>query len=352
MPAEIPGLSIEAYSPSMSDECRELERRCPQGRGLRLGFERDEFHGRSESYDEWAILVARAEGRAIGTFAYALKDVSLHGAPERAAFFYDGRVLPELRGRGLARAMGRQAVESARNAGARLCYGYCVDDNEAARAVGGAIGGSPVGGYRYLVWPVRDRGPSRSGLGGPFREVSADRAHADFLAHSGPFDFYCDPFRGGRLQGHVASCRGSDAGASIWSNAGILEEKIEALPWPQRFAGLASRLPFSARLGVPRLPARGERIRSWIVFDFFARTGEDAIALMDQVNARALAAGIEWCYVIVADGPSPWLSELRAASGPSVFSPLVRYALVMGVPGQGGEPTPHIRRTYIDVRDV
>src|SRR5919205_2579087 len=111
-------IDIEPYTKAMSASCLSLERQCPQGRSFRLRFERRDFHSRSESYDDWSILVARTRaGQPVGTLAWAAKSLRLRGEPVRAAFFYDARVHPGFRGQRLASRLARAASEQLRARG-------------------------------------------------------------------------------------------------------------------------------------------------------------------------------------------------------------------------------------------
>ena len=92
------GLVLADYAPEESEEAMELERAAEQGVSYRLAFRREAFHRRAEGFAVHRIRTARAGGRLVGIAAAALKDVELHGRRLRAAFFFDLRVRPEVRG--------------------------------------------------------------------------------------------------------------------------------------------------------------------------------------------------------------------------------------------------------------
>jgi len=103
---EADGLVLGRYRPEESGDALALERLCPQGTSYRLSFRRPTFHRRAETYDEWRIVTARLEGSLVGLVAGAIKPVELWGEAMRAAFFFDLRVHPAVRGRGVARGAG------------------------------------------------------------------------------------------------------------------------------------------------------------------------------------------------------------------------------------------------------
>jgi GNAT superfamily N-acetyltransferase len=335
--------TVEPYTPELSEACLALERACPQGEAFRLSFRRRAFHLRAQNFREWGIFVAREGDRVLGTAAVAFKTVFFRGERRPSAFFFDLRVHPEARRRGVAQRLTRKVLDWADARGAALHYLYCVDDNRAMRNLASLFGGGVAGGYRYLVWPAYRNLPVER----PPREVTAAQVHEAYVAASGPFDFYCNPLEGGDLQGHVLSLLGEAAGCSLWSNAGLLEEVVEATPWVY---GALRRLlrtwPLRTRAW-PHLPQSGEALRSWYVYDFFAARPAAGRQLMRQVNNLALARGIDFCYVICTSA-SAWLSALQEEV-PRLFAPLLPYCLLVGPTTGQRIKTPRI---YVDIRDL
>jgi len=134
------GVVIGVYSPEESEEALALERLCVQGISYRLSFRRSTFHRRAENFPEWRIFTARLEGRLVGVAAGAVKEVLLHGQPTRASFFFDLRVHPAFRGRGIARRLAVEAKAWGR-ARASFSYTYTLADNRVARHLAEVFGG-------------------------------------------------------------------------------------------------------------------------------------------------------------------------------------------------------------------
>lgn len=336
-------LRSEPYEPEMSAECIALERACPQGTTYRLSFVRRAFHLRAQSFADWQILVASDRHRIVGTVAWALKSLLVRGQTIRSAFLFDLRVHPEWRRRGVASLLTRQVFEQIRQAGVEMRYTYCIDDNLALRRLAELFDAAAVGSYRYLVWPVyRERIVAETPV-----PVSAAEVHGAQLAANGPFDFYCDPLAGGRLQGHQGSFMRNGAGCSVWSNAGLLEEVVEAIPGYYGMAGRILRSWPLNRARWPHIPVPAEILRSWYVFDFFATSAEAARELMHHVNNRALASGIDYCYIIHLPGQA-WVTALKADT-PWLFSPVISYCLLASSSGGSLQP---FKRPYVDIRDL
>ena len=142
------------YTPEDSGEALQLERRCVQGAGLQLSFRRPTFHARIEGFSEWTIFTARKNGRLAGVAGAAIKPVIFRGAPSRAALYLDLRVDPEARGRGVAQMLCEATRVWARQR-STMGYTYVMEANKPAHRLLTELGGTDVGGYRYLVLPVR-----------------------------------------------------------------------------------------------------------------------------------------------------------------------------------------------------
>jgi hypothetical protein len=175
--------------------------------------------------------------------------------------------------------------------------------------------------------------------------------HGQAGRSAGPWDFYTNPLAEGRTAGHVASwlLEGQDglAGCSAWSNRGILEEVLVSLPLGLRLAGRAlGALPSGRRW--PHLPAPGEALRSWYLFDFFAPSPAAACDLLRAVAAEALAREIDWLYLPHAKG-DPLVRAARS-DVPRLFAPVVPYHLF--IRHTDGSPVPPVRRLNVDVRDL
>lgn len=340
------GLDIGLYEPRDSDEALELERQCPQGERFRLSFRRDTFHRRAENFPVWRIFTARLRGRLVGTSAVALKDAALLGHPVRASFYFDLRVHPEHRGRGIGGALSRAAWEWGRER-SEFAYFYTVAGNRAARHMGRAIGGRELGGYSYLIYPVYRRRPvDLRPRESTFRDV-----HDAHLEIAPPYDFYSSPAPEGRASGYRESWLlrrgGETAGCSLWSNRGILGEVVESMPLSYRAAGAVMGSWPMRGLPLPHVPEPGEELSSWYVFDFFATDPGLSRGLMRHVADRALSQGIDYCH-LPHDPGDPWVDAVRSDVC-RLFAPVLPYRLV-GRSTRG--ETPEIGRIYVDVRDL
>jgi GNAT superfamily N-acetyltransferase len=337
---------IGVYSPEESEEALALERACAQGTSFTVSFRRTTFHRRAENFASWRIFTAREAGRLLGVEAVAIKEVELLGEPTRASFFFDLRVHPEARGRGIGRRLGAAAHEWGMEQ-ASFAYTYTLAENRVAAHLAAEFGGRQVGGYRYLVYPVYGRRPAGpAAIKAAFEEV-----HAAMLAASPRFDLYANPRCEAGHGGYVGSWimrRGSAAaGCSAWSNRGILGEVVESVPPSLRLVARLARTWPLCRLSWPRFPRPGEELRSWYLFDFFGTDPILARDLMRAVAAEALERDIDFCY-LPHDPRDAWLTAVRADI-PRLFAPLIPYRMLAK---SSGSRVPRLNRIYVDVRDL
>jgi GNAT superfamily N-acetyltransferase len=341
-------LVLKEYCAERDDgEALELERACVQGTSYRLSFRRERFELRARLFGEHRILTARLQGRLVGTVAAALKDAELWGRPVRAAFYFDLRVHPAVRGRGVARRLIAE-IDSWARPRSDLGYLYTMADNRIVSRLAGLFGAADVGGYAYLVYPTyRPLSPRQVP-----RPASAAEVHAALLRCCGPFDFLCGPLGAGPLGtphagSWIVESAGQAAGCSAWSMRGILSEVIEAVP---RALDAVQRLSRKWPLRLvrwPHLPVAGEELRSWYLFDFHATDASLARDLVRHVAAEAREHGIDYLYLVF--GPRDrWLRAVRS-DVPRIFAPVVPYRGLARLP-EGGRG--RVDRLYVDVRDL
>jgi S-adenosylmethionine-diacylglycerol 3-amino-3-carboxypropyl transferase len=340
------GPTIDELREEDDEEALELERSCIQGESFRLSFRRRRFRDRAETFDDHLLLAARVDGRLVGTAAVAFKDVLVRGEPMRAAFYFDLRVHPDFRGRGIALHLGTEAFIRG-FARAELGYYFTVAENRAVLHMTSATSMEDVGGYSYLILPTyKDIAPETHA-----RTTTFDDVHERLLRASDPFDFYTNPRAGGRLRGHVASFvveRGKrSAGCSVWDHRGVLAEVVESLPSTLRVAAPFLRLPL-LRSRAPHVPRAGEMLRSWYVFDAFASDRELACDLATAVLREARAQEIDFCHLVHAPR-TPWIAGVRDRF-PHAFAPILSYRLLGGWRRAGRFP--QLTNVYVDIRDL
>ena len=332
-------IEIVPYTAGDSPDAIALEATLDQGEAIALRFRRPTFHARSSVYENSVILCARSGGRLVGTAAGALKHVVLNGEVRRAVYGYDLRVDPAFRRGGTAQRLGNAVIEFLGGGDCR--YSLVAGQNRLAvcftqRAFGAACTIPLV----YVIMPVTRNRRRRPACTDPGPEA----IHREFLQHAGTLDML-PPFRAELLAGHVASVRleAGSAGCSIWTNEALLAEEVVRLPRHLQLLGLVAR-PFANAHLLPRIPRKGEMVRSWFLYDLFARGVRDMREVLAEVNARALESGKDFVYVLMQEG-DPAIRAIREAGYRYLTLPYVFVAGGTNVPAPGS-------RIYLDVRDV
>ncbi len=288
--------------------------------------------------------MAKNEGKVVATLGWAVKKVFYLGMEQWAAFYFDFMVAPLFRERGLRSKIFGEAFSLAEASGVALHYTYCaLEDFASVDFLRNQIGAEPVGSCHTLRWPVyRKKRTKREFLSADVAEV-----HEAYLRECGPFDFYSNPLENGKLPGYVASFSGEDAGCSIWSNGEILPERVVSNSILTRIAREAISYRPLDLFSWPRVPAPGDLIKKWFLFDFWAGNPDSAVELMYRVNNLALEKGIDSCEV-VHQTDQAWIGELRAVA-PIFFSPVHSFTLILKSKEGAMQPLVY---PYVDVRDL
>ena len=333
-------LRITPYAPEDDGDALLLEDQCFQGSSIQLKFRRPSFHARSESYDRSKIYCAKIGERLIGIIAGAKKNVRLHGENIRALYVYDLRVHPEFRKRGIGKKLSWALVDDL-GKDADCLYTLINGENEKALGlVGDYFEPKLVLPLTYVIFPVYKRLKGA----GPGLPRSALEIHESYLRHNPGVEFL-PSFEEKKLKGYIASgsSEESDSGCSIWTNENILAEQVVRIAFSFRLMrGLSAILrPF---LKMPSIPRKNEIIRSWFVFDLYARDKQSLRSLMASVNNFALDQGRTYLYLLL--GTNDPLLNLAKEMGYRFFT--FPYCFLAK-----GRVFPKDKdKIYIDIRDL
>ncbi|MBI5166322.1 MAG: GNAT family N-acetyltransferase [candidate division NC10 bacterium] len=147
----------------------ELERASPMGVETVIALDRSpDFFARSKAYKSWKALVAEEAGELVGVGAVAFKRLRVAEKPVKAAYFYDLRVAPTHRRRGVASAIGDALRAVVRAEGVEMGYSLVMEGNVPSLEFVAKRGSRPV--RRCLLWasPVVGEGPAGKS---PFRDL-------------------------------------------------------------------------------------------------------------------------------------------------------------------------------------
>lgn len=284
-----------------NDALLHLESQSPQGTGISIIIDRDDYFYRSQLHDHSRVLIAEEHDKLVGIMAYAIKDIFIEGQPKRAAYFYDLRGEATYRRsmkRGLFR-LWRTALEGMEEAGASFIYGHVKADNHDSMNVATKVGARPISSFDILALPslrgpAPDLDPHLDTLDEEVKRISSIVG----MRNLKPCDFDTPYIRGaelGYLKGIFRIEKGdSMAQLSAWDLSSIYRSRVLRMPLSLRvLAGVFN--PLSTIMPVPRLFRIGEQITYLQLFDPICRGPKGIKLLKDliqQLRRLAYSDGI------------------------------------------------------------
>lgn len=342
---------IREATPKDNAALLHLEAASPQGMGLPILIERDNYFYRSSLFERGKVLLAEEDGHLVGVMAYAVKEVFLNGGAARVAYLYDLRGEASYR-RSMKRGLYRlwKAVEAEAVAeGAAFFYGHIKADNVDSLRIANKSDTHMVGAFGILVLPTlpgRLRGPLQreTDIQGNIEQIESFVGERD-LRLVRLSELYTRGEGRGFLKGVYRLEEGrSFAQISVWDLSTIYRGRVLRLPTSLNLLRIGLN-PLAKLLPLPRIPGVGERLTYWYLFDpiHSGKRGARLLkALIQRLRCVANAEGIDivnlLCYF---ENPRVTLPHFFPAK-------LLRYQTVVKL------IEPHLpqRPLYLDVRDV
>lgn len=339
-------IRIDDLGPADDADALALEQGCPQGQQFRIIFSRSSFRRRTESFGEARLLGAWHKGHLIAVGGGAIKDVIWSGNRTKGLLLYDFRVDPRFRRGGVARQLTEALIDWAKTR-VEIGYAYAIGDNRAVKTLAKQwINAGTAPAFTLLAYPT-----------GPIREKDTDiykatateiRGH--YLESRGNVLMNCpadDAFSSPQL---VESWRLSDtqaAGCSVWTTREILEEVVDRLPPLLHAASWVLGGNMARRFGLPHVPRLGEKLRSWLVFDSYARDETAARQLIGAVAREARKSAIDHCHLVLP--PHAALIDVFRRGPLKAFSPAIPFSIMART--VAGRPL-QLPAPVIDPRDI
>lgn len=344
--------SIREATPADNEALLRLEAESPQGTGISILVDREDYFYRSRMHDRARILLAVENGRIVGIMAFAIKDVLIDGTPDRAAYFYDLRGDAAYRRsmkRGLLR-LWHAVHEEVKAAGAACVYGHVKCDNYDSLNVVTRMGAREAASFDILTLPslrgrAVDLDPHTDRL-----EEEVGRIESAVGVRSLKPLYFAAAYRRGAELGYLKGIYRLEEGdsyaqVSAWDLSRIYRGRVLHMPLSLRALGWFLN-PLAAAFPVPRVPVIGQRIAYLQLFDPISAgpRGHHLLkSLIAQVRRNAHAEGIDILTLFVyRDDP---LARL-----PQFFPQTVLHYHTMVVPSRKADlPS---RPYYLDIRDI
>jgi len=329
-----------------------LEAASPQGTGISILIDRDDYFYRSRLHGESKVMIAEEDGNLVGVMAFAIKDALLDGGVERVAYFYDLRGEATYRRsmkRGLFR-LWKAVVAEIEAEGAEFIYGHVKADNYESLSVSTKMGAQVVASFDILSLPS---------LRGRVFELDRHLDHLDeevarieeavgerCMRPPHLLDAYARGAELGYLEGIFRLKAGrSSAQVSAWNLSQIYRGRVLHMPIELRLLGAVLN-PLARLFPLPHVPVVGERIRYLQLFDPICRGPRGALLLkqlIQQMRRNAFRRGIDILTLFVyRDDP--------LATIPRFFpEKVLHYHTLVRPLAPSRLPDPPL---YLDIRDI
>ena len=331
----------------------QLETQSPQGTGISILIDRDDYFYRSRLHDRSKVLIAEENDDLVGIMAFAIKEVLLDGEPERVAYFYDLRGKASYRRsmkRGLFR-LWKACLAEMEEEGAAFTYGHVKFDNNDSMQVVTKMGARLAATFNILSLPGLPGDPGDlddhlEDLGGEIERL--DRRVG--IRSLRPCDFGAAYRRGaelGYLRGIFRIENGDSAAqVSVWDLSKIYRGRVLRMPASLLALGVFLN-PLATFLPVPRIPKVGEQLTYLQLFDPICegKAGRALLkTLIQRLRRKALADGIDILTLFVYQD-DPLLPHM-----PRFYPQKVLHYHTMVRPCKSNE-LPE-RPLYLDIRDI
>ena len=336
-----------------NDALLRLESESPQGTGISLLVDREDYFYRSSLHDRSRVLIAEEKGKLVGIMAFAIKDVLLDGEYTPVAYFYDLRGEATYRRsmkRGLFR-LWKACLEEMEAANAAFTYGHVKSDNHDSMRVATKMDARIGATFDILTLP------SLPGTAGEFDDHLGDlEAEIERLDRGigrrtmRPSDFG-DAYRRGAKLGYLRGIYriergGSSAQVSQWDLSTIYRCRVVHMPLSLRALRLVLN-PLAQALPVPQIPKVGQQVTYAQLFDPICEGREGGTllkTLIQQLRRKARAEGTDILTLFVYQD-DPLLPGL-----PHFVPQRVMHYHTMVRPCRSEELP--MRPLFLDIRDV
>ncbi len=344
---------IREAIPEDNEALLHLESQSPQGSGISILIDRDDYFYRSRLHDRSRVLIAEEHGKLVGIMAFAIKEVLLDGGPERVAYFYDLRGEASYRRsmkRGLFR-LWRACLDEIEGEGAAFIYGHVKSDNKNSMQIAKKMNAKIGATFNILSLPGLPGDPGD--LDDHLQDLEGEIARLDRCVGSRslrPCDFGAAYRRGvelGYLRGIFRLENGDSAAqVSAWDLSKIYRGRVLRMPASLLALGIFLN-PLATVFPLPRIPKVGEQLAYLQLFDPIC-VGEHGAALLksliQQLRRKIFADGIDILTLFVYQD-DPFLPRM-----PRFYPQKVMHYHTMVRPC-GSDELPE-RPLYLDIRDI
>ncbi len=334
-----------------SSSIKRIDALCTQGQAVVYHYQRDDFFLRTRQYARSAVYVAEIDDTVVGCVSTSIKKVRYNDKLASIVYYYDIRVDPGQRRKGIASALYRESALHLREEGIQYGFIYILGSNQKSLRFVEALGVSKMATFRVYFLPAFKVGHHAycTKQGKDFELLCADveeRARSYDLSEERSFirNFALppedSPYRGTFTLPGVPGLQ-----CSLWDSTLLSTKVVDRVSiLLQAAAFIPSAL--KKMLSIPEVPVKGTVLRTHHLFDLLCNDQNKAETdrLITAVCSQAASEGgrLVMCHLDTRD---PLCDIVKKHARYSIEGVILMRDLMTGA------LPPSLKTAYLDVRD-
>lgn len=334
-----------------SSSIKKIDALCTQGQAVVYHYQRDDFFLRTRQYARSVVYVAEIDDIVVGCVSASIKTVRYNNQLANIVYYYDIRVDPGQRRKGIASALYRESALQLRKEGIQYGFIYILGSNQKSLRFVKALGVSKMATFRVYFLPALrvEHQVNCTKQGKDFEllcSTAEEKARCYDLSEERSFIRNYEalsedsPFRGTFTLPDVPGLQ-----CSLWDSTMMSTKVVDRVSALLKAVALLP-LPVKSKLRIPAIPQKGAILRTHHIFDLICNDQNRPCAdnLIAAVCAQAASEGgrLVMCHL---DARDPLCDIVKKHSSYSIEGAILMRDLMTGV------PPPPLKTAYLDVRD-
>lgn len=335
-----------------SSSIKKIDALCTQGQAVVYHYQRDDFFLRTRQYARSTVYVAEIDQKVVGCVSASIKKVRYNGQLADIVYYYDIRIDPRQRRKGIATALYRESALQLRKEGIQYGFIYVLGSNHKSLRFVKALGVKKVGSFRVYFLPALkvahhvhciNQGRDFAFLCAAVEKKASSydlTEEASFIRNyeAPPED---SPYRGTFTLPGINGLQ-----CSLWDSTLLSTKVVDRVSFSLR-AAASFPAPVKKFLRIPEIPVKGAVLRTHHLFDLICdhQSRAETDQLIKAVCAQAAKEGgsLVMCHLDTRD---PLCAIVGKHSRYSIDGFILMRDLITGA------PPPPLKTAYLDVRDL
>jgi len=330
---------------------KRIDALCTQGQAVVYHYQRDDFFLRTRQYARSAVYVAEVDSTIVGCVSASIKKVRYNDQLADIVYFYDIRVDPGQRRRGIASALYRESAIHLRKEGVQYGFIYILGSNQKSLRFVKALDVRKMATFRIYFLPALKVAHHVDCIkeGPDFELLCAtveEKARCYDLSEERSFiRNYESPTEGSPFRGTFTLPGSRGFQCSLWDSTLLSTKVVDRVSLTMR-AAASLPAPIKKLLSIPEIPVKGTVLRTHHLFDLICdgQNKTEAGWLIKAVCAQAAHEGghLVMCHLDTRD---PLCEIVKKYSRYSIEGVILMRDI------KNGATPPPLKTAYLDVRD-